>query len=347
MLQNISKCSSKYYESIKYILQFSHSKTVIGRCVFVHIRYVEKNGIHLFAKLLEEVGYIKANIHNMRTKGKKFCLFSSQLNNHKNTNILSILEQFNHPKNVFGEYAQIILSSDICMEGYSFHHIQKIFICCPWYNFTRTQQIIARGIRRYSHSYLMKVNNSFKTVSVSLFASICSNNHSIDKNIYQLCKQKYESISKMNKILETCSISTELQNKSVSKLYSTSNCFEIINGFQELNFKHLFYQLYLNLHKNKITFKEFMEHYCLKRSFMINSCDNPHIDIIDSFIFKKISQLFKIKSSYSYISLKHHIKLSDRELIPHLCYIIDNNIILQNKFQQISFLREYCNQYFL
>ena len=341
LLQNIKKCSSKYFEIIRYILTNTHSPYNKGKCIFVHIRFVEQEGLLLFSKLLEQFGYIKATTQNMRYKSKKYCLFTAQQNNYKDTHILSLLKQFNHPRNLYGEYAQIIISSDICMEGYSFHHIQKIFICNPWYNFTRTQQIIARGIRMYSHICLKKTKHWNNQIEISLLVSISSNQHSIDLNMYTLCKQKYLSISKMNIILEQSSI--PLSNLSNTRYFK---------GFESLQFDKIdaLYQFYIFKYdsddKQKcVSFEDFLKTFNIIQQ---NESQIKHIlDFFNSSIFKKIQKLFSIQTSYMYHDLKLKLHISDNELLSYLDFIISNNIYLYNSYKIRSFLREHNNEYFL
>ena len=77
-----------------------------------------------------------------------------------------LIGEYNLPQNCNGEYVNVILGTDVVKEGLNFHHIQKIHILTPHWNFSKTEQIIGRGIRYRSHDslkYNLIQKNSFKS----------------------------------------------------------------------------------------------------------------------------------------------------------------------------------------
>ena len=65
-----------------------------------------------------------------------------------------LLKLFNKPNNIYGEYIQVILGSRVISEGFSISHIQKVHIATGHWNYSETDQAIARSFREFSHVYL-------------------------------------------------------------------------------------------------------------------------------------------------------------------------------------------------
>jgi len=58
---------------------------------------------------------------------------------------------FNDPSNFDGKHLKVILGTQTIMEGVDFKNVNQIHILDPWWNDSRMQQVIARGMRLCSH----------------------------------------------------------------------------------------------------------------------------------------------------------------------------------------------------
>jgi superfamily II DNA or RNA helicase len=58
---------------------------------------------------------------------------------------------FNSPENKNGKLLKIMFGTQTVMEGVDFRNVRQVHILDPWWNDSRVQQIIARGIRLCSH----------------------------------------------------------------------------------------------------------------------------------------------------------------------------------------------------
>jgi len=65
--------------------------------------------------------------------------------------IIKAKELFNSKENVNGKLLRIMFGTQTVMEGVDFKNVRQIHILDPWWNDSRLQQIIARGIRLCSH----------------------------------------------------------------------------------------------------------------------------------------------------------------------------------------------------
>jgi hypothetical protein len=146
-LEGLKNLSMKYYKLLKCI------KDNPNQCHFVFSELLNGSGIIYFSLLLNKyLGYQRQTITSgIKTKGKRYILLSGE------TSIETkklLIKEFNDPKNCEGEYVNVILGTDVVKEGLNFFHIQHIHVLTPWWNFSKIEQVIARGIRYTSHDDL-------------------------------------------------------------------------------------------------------------------------------------------------------------------------------------------------
>lgn len=111
----------------------------------------------MFALILAYFGFsnYKENLMNPNPKERERFILMTGKEEDKNHNNF-VRNEFNQPKNSKGKYIRVILASSAISEGYSFKNVQVIDIHSPWFNFSKTAQAIARGIRAGSHDQLLK-----------------------------------------------------------------------------------------------------------------------------------------------------------------------------------------------
>ena len=115
--------------------------------VFVYSNYVPY-GVDSMAMIMNAIGYSA-----YPSKGLKGSYFvwkgSADENEVKKANMA-----FNSPKNITGSLLKIMFGTQSVMEGVDFKRVRQIHVLDPWWNDSRMQQVIARGIRFCSHSLL-------------------------------------------------------------------------------------------------------------------------------------------------------------------------------------------------
>lgn len=148
-LKNLSEFSSKYAETIKNILRASKE----GKSSFVYCSIVNGSGSILFSLILKLFGFSPATTStNLDDKKNRYTLFTSDI---VDNSIKKIMDKFNEPRNLHGEYINVIIGSRLVSEGYSFKNIQEVHILTPHFNYSETAQAIARGYRFGSHNDLI------------------------------------------------------------------------------------------------------------------------------------------------------------------------------------------------
>lgn len=125
--------------------------------VFVYSNYVAM-GARLFSMALEEHGYTPAmgqpllvsNSYTGAPKGK-YIFLSSDASESEITKMIALAKS---PKNATGDLVRVIVASRIVSEGVDFKYVRQIHILDPWWNMSRTEQVIGRGLRTCSHQLL-------------------------------------------------------------------------------------------------------------------------------------------------------------------------------------------------
>ncbi len=171
---------------------------------FIYSNFVENNGTKLIRKVLLENGY--SEYPSKSNKGS-FIVLDNTLPVYKRTQLLI---KFNHPDNKNGKDIRIIVGSPIVMEGITFKAIRSIHIIEPYWNLSRIEQVIGRGVRFRSHQNL---SASQRNTKIYLYTAISKDYHSIDLIKYELAEEKDRQIKYVENILRGIAIDC-LLNKS-------------------------------------------------------------------------------------------------------------------------------------
>ena len=135
ILQNIKIYSSKYESCIRKILESYKNK----KSSFVYCEYIKGSSALLFSFILNLFGFNNSN-GNETTKGMRYVLLNTISS--KPHEIKFLVDRFNRPENLFGEYINVIIGSKVVSEGISFKNIQEEHILTPHWNYSETDQAI-------------------------------------------------------------------------------------------------------------------------------------------------------------------------------------------------------------
>ena len=132
-----------------------------------------------------------------------------------------ILDLFNSPENVYGEYLKVLIGSQVAREGLNLSHVTQIHLVTTWWNQSANYQAISRGIRATSHVPLLNEEKKritaaggdpstariqvyiYKHVAVPANGVIAD---SVDFYMYQLADKKDYEIRRMERILKQIAI---------------------------------------------------------------------------------------------------------------------------------------------
>lgn len=331
ILEKLNKFSSKYTESIRTVLRAKKE----GKCVFIYNEFVYGSGLILFGLILELFGFVKATGKEIQNDDHP--RYASLTNvTSTDSQITDIVNRFNKKDNVRGKIINIIMGSRKISEGFSFQNIIIEDIQTPWFNYSETSQAIARGIRFGSHYFLIEsgVQNPIVEIYQRVSININSNN-SVDLEMYQLSEDKDISIKGVERIIKESAFDCALtykRNLILGKNYER-DC-----DYMDCNYKcdDISDELLLNseISNDILDYSTFQLYYNDKNIQSI-------ITIIKDIFRKEFSMdLNTIKQSFDQ-------KYTDFEVISALRKIINNNIVIINKYGFVSYIKEANNIYFL
>ncbi len=189
--------------------------------VFVFSNVVE-SGAQLFAMCLEEHGFDPALGNRLLkdtsgevTRGSKgkYVLFTSDISD---SDIKKSLVRLKRPENADGSDIRVVIASPKVSEGVDFRNIRQIHVLDPWFNMSRIEQVLGRGMRTCSHSML-----PFEEQNCTVYLHVCrypdSEQETVDEYIYRtFVEDKAIRIAKVKRIVMESAMDCDLQQAANS-----------------------------------------------------------------------------------------------------------------------------------
>jgi superfamily II DNA or RNA helicase len=316
-LENLRKFSCKYANCIKNILENKNNH-------FVYMEYVEGSGAILFSKILELFGFSQSK-GNEKNPGLRYSIITNRTSTTKE--IRDILKTYNSPQNMEGKLIRVIIGSKVIGEGFSLKNVQNVHVLTPSWNFSQTDQAIARAFRLFSHNDLEMAGIDVN-VKIYLYCAITKDIESIDLYMYKTSEDKDISIKSIERSIKEASFDCGL-NRERNVLPDT------FNGSRECDYS-------------------FCDYSC--DGLSSEQYENPEIDISTynlfydqediSKIISEIVQIFKNENikKISIESLLSKIEYSDFSIIKALETMKINNTVVKDIFNFNCFVR-YDNNY--
>lgn len=138
----------------RYSSKFAKVAEMIIECegpVFVFSNFVYF-GVNAMGIIMDYLGYTPYG-SPPGPRGSYF-IWNGEANSKNKAGVRAAYDTFNSPENMNGEKLKVIFGTQTVMEGVDFKNVSQIHILDPWWNDSRIQQIIARGIRLCSHKNL-------------------------------------------------------------------------------------------------------------------------------------------------------------------------------------------------
>ena len=212
MLQKIAKYSKIYSSTIRSILDAQEK----GENVFVYCSLVKGSGAILFSLLLQLFGFKSAR-GGERTEEPRYGIISNETASQ--TEIRNIIDTFNRPENMRGGVINVIIGSKVIGEGFSLMNVREENILTPHWNYSETDQAIARGYRLGSAKGLQEAGlDSTLTVYQRASISQTDNYPSIDLHMYEISEIKDVIVKQIDRLLMEASFDcglTYARNKEI------------------------------------------------------------------------------------------------------------------------------------
>jgi hypothetical protein len=206
---NLPKHAAKFSTIMKCVTEQSG-------IIFVYSNLI-RGGVLQFAMALEEAGYEPALGPRMleTVSGEytgplrgKYAFLTSDM---KERQIEQLIRRLRRPENAEGQDIKFILGTMLVSEGIDFKNVRQVHILDPWYNMSRMEQIIGRGLRTCSHSGLpFEDQNCTVYLHTTRYAD--STQETYDEYMYRVyIEEKAMMISKIKKIISESSIDCTTQ----------------------------------------------------------------------------------------------------------------------------------------
>lgn len=205
---------NEYSPKIKTIIDYVNNSNGI---VIIYSKFIY-SGIIPIALSLESAGYSRYKEKNLldetnkQDKKFKYSIISgdSRLTPSKES-LINVIRSY---ENRNGDIVKIILISQVATEGVDFKNVREIHLLEPWFNMSKVEQIIGRGVRRYSH---INLRLSERNTTIYLHANVLpkkDDRESVDLRMYRISELKQHKISQIERILKEGSVDCNL-NKNV------------------------------------------------------------------------------------------------------------------------------------
>ena len=228
----IANHSSKFASIIKII---GESEGLI----FVYSNLVEY-GARLFAMCLEEHGYETAIGPRLlkKTSGEvvrgslgKYMLFTS---NTSDSDLKRSLQRLKSITNQDGKDIKVIVASPRVSEGVDLKYIRQVHVLDYWWNMSRIEQVVGRGIRTCSHQRL-----PFEHQNCTVYLHICklpnSDTELLDEYMYrEYVERKAKTIAKVKQVIMESAMDCPLQTE-INSLPSDWKNLQILQNRSQAN----------------------------------------------------------------------------------------------------------------
>ena len=217
----------KYSHKIAAICHAVRNSTGI---VMVYSQFID-GGLIPLALALEEMGFVRyGETKSLFAKdkvvgvgvppsGNQYVMITGDACFSKdNVGELSVI---NEEANKSGEKIKCVLISMAGAEGLDYKNIRQVHIMEPWYNMSRLEQIIGRGVRNLSHCRLPFEE---RNVEIYLHTSLHTMNpeqECVDNYFYRLAEKKAIKIGKVTRILKQTAIDCLIHSKQHA--FTTTN----------------------------------------------------------------------------------------------------------------------------
>lgn len=183
-ISNLGNLSTKFATSYKNIEKSNGP-------VFVYTNFVQAGGIEDFKQVLLANGYVEFPKEGHR----RFGIFRAG----KDKENTKLIEEFNKIDNKNGDSIKLIIGSPAMKEGVSLKNTREVHLLDPYWNPSRTEQIIGRAIRFCSHVDLPKKE---RVVNVFHYAVRMGNKtRTVDEHIMAMSNTKQKMIRHFEKLL--------------------------------------------------------------------------------------------------------------------------------------------------
>lgn len=325
--------SNKLYKLLQNITQEQTGN------VFIYSNYVNYGGISLVKQVLLANGFYEFSnrLSSEERHYKSFVVFD------ENTSLKNrefYKRVFNSEENKEGKLIRIIIGSPIISEGITLKSVRQIHILEPYWNMSKINQIVGRGVRNYSHYDLPP---SERNVEIYKYVSIINKKSPestsdlkmffIDKEKYILSQEKDISNKIIERLLKSSSFDCSLniyRNILKDDQYGSPDC-----DYTDCNYKCEYKPDGLKYNTG------------FELSDIDKSTYNLYLNFFDQFdiyfILETIKDLFTKSFIWHIDDIKQYVKnleplITDESIYTTLHHITENKIYMLDMYDREGFI---------
>ena len=200
--------------SAKFVSILNSITSGTGICM-VYSNFVAL-GARLFAMALEEHGFtsytgtsLLANPSYKGTSKGKYILLTSDFTEAELSKYIAAVKK---PNNRDGSQIRVVVAGPIVSEGVDFRYMRQIHVIDPWWNMSRIEQVVGRGLRTCSHQVL-----PFEEQNCSVYFHVVrtgDGKETFDEYTYRTkVEQKAMKIARVRKVMAESAMDCPLQNQ--------------------------------------------------------------------------------------------------------------------------------------
>jgi hypothetical protein len=217
------ECSQKFKTMINNMNEGPGNNGII----FIYSTFINMEGLDVFSKVLEYLGYEQlTSTTPINSNKKRYLLYTGEIEAEERAKLIKI---FTSENNLHGEICKVFLGSAAAAEGLNLKYIQQVHIMEPHWHEVRIQQVIGRARRFNSHKLLPPDERKvhvFRYHSILPISNELNLNEEIDAtdlSIYNLSMEKLELNNKFNELLQSCAVDCKLHS-----IENQVECFDIV-----------------------------------------------------------------------------------------------------------------------
>lgn len=209
----LKRYSATYGALVEYLMDESNTK----KKAFVFCQNINLRGVKDLVKILKQFGFSnykkkavvmpRLNVRRKKKRvgelaGKDYMRFAVL-----DTGIDEKKRLFNGVDNIDGSKIRLVIGSPMVSEGHSLMHVRSIHVMAPWWNHTRIEQVVGRGVRALSHAQLPPEE---RTVDIFLYnPKLQGGEKTFYGHMYEVAERKDLAMRRVIRLLKTESIDCE------------------------------------------------------------------------------------------------------------------------------------------
>lgn len=324
--KNLKTYSIKFYTVIKKIQKAQGP-------VFVYDKAVKGSGIILFSLILRAFGFVQST-SNTKAKKDRYVLISSDTTD--DIQVRDLINEFNKPKNVNGDYIKVMIGSKKISEGITLKNIREIHILSPYWNFSGVDQAVGRGVRYNAHKDILKfLHKDTSSVDIYFHVGTYKDKITVDLSIYDKAEVKDIKNRAVYRALKKASIDCPLAyERNVSPLDE--------NGSRECDYQECNYECsdvapikkgqIWSYHTDKIS----------DTNYNIYYASNEIVELQ-----QKIPLLFKVHDILSLEQIVSHYSTDEKLVQQALTNLIISHTPVYDRVGILSYIKRIDELYFL